>query len=86
MSYKGQVSHINNECVVNPSEATPRRGFILGVFWAYAANLQGRGHQRRSMISMKIHSNSFVGMTLMCVLFHCHFAASFLDTISWDGL
>ena len=44
LSCKIQVSNINDECVVNASEATPRGAPFQECFWAYAANLRGGTH------------------------------------------
>ena len=41
MSIKVQLSNINNESVVNTSEATPGRCSISGLFWAFVTNLEG---------------------------------------------
>ena len=63
----GLVSNINDECVVNASETTPRRCSISGVFWGvYGESTEGRRIHAEILISIKIHSSNFVGITLLC--------------------
>ena len=88
VSHKVQFPNINDECVKNASEATPRICSILGVFWGICGeSTEGvRGHPCRSVISIKMHSSSFARIMHLHEVFPCQFAACFWGTLSWDGL
>ena len=41
-------------------------------------------HSFQGVISIQMHSNSFVGIRLLCEVFLCQFAPCFCSTLSWD--
>ena len=68
-------------------EATPRRCFVLAIFWGMCDKSKGGGgYPCRSVISIKTHSSSFVEITLLREVLPCQLSARFLDTLPWDGL